>query len=168
MNDAGMIGLISDTHGLLRQEAVAALKDCDLIIHAGDVGKPEIIEELRGTAPVVAVRGNIDKGSWASQLPLTAVVEAGAVSIYVLHQLQQLDLNPVAAGFDIVVSGHTHKPDRMERSGVLYINPGSAGPRRFRLPVTVARIDLRQFPSSVDFINLSSGSPVSRAEARPD
>ena len=163
-----MIGLISDTHGLLRQEAVAALKGCHLIIHAGDVGKPEIIEELRVTAPVVAVRGNIDKDSWASQLPLRAVIEAGGVTIYVLHQLQQLDLDPAEAGFNIVVSGHTHKPDRTERSGVLYINPGSAGPRRFHLPVTVARIDLRQSPWSVDFIHLSPGSPVSGSEARPD
>jgi putative phosphoesterase len=168
MNDAGMIGLISDTHGLLRQEAVAALKGCDLIIHAGDVGKPEIIEELKIMAPVVAVRGNIDRDSWASQLPLRAVVEAGGASIYVLHQLQQLDLDPAASRFSIVVSGHTHKPDRMERSGVLFINPGSAGPRRFRLPITVARIDLRQSPWSVDFIDLSSGSPLSGSEARPD
>jgi len=164
MNDPAIVGLISDTHGLLRQEALAALKGCDLIIHAGDVGKPEVIDELRATAPVVAVRGNIDTDSWASELPLTAVVEAGAVSIYVLHQLQQLDLDPSAAGFNIVVSGHTHKPGRTEKSGVLYINPGSAGPRRFRLPITVARLDLRQSPWTVDFIDLSSGSPKSGSE----
>jgi putative phosphoesterase len=157
VSDVSVVGLISDTHGLLRQEAVAALKGCDLIIHAGDLGKPGIVDELTAIAPVVAVRGNIDKGSWASQFPLTAVAEAGAVSIYVLHDLEQLDLNPAAAGFNIVISGHTHKPTRAERSGVLYINPGSAGPRRFHLPVTVARIDLRQSPWSIEFINLLAG-----------
>ena len=157
MRDAALIGLISDTHGLLRHEAVAALKDCDLIIHAGDVGEPGILGRLGVIAPVTAVRGNIDKGSWASRLPLTAVAEAGAVLIYILHDLQQLDLNPAAAGFNIVVSGHTHKPGRSDQSGVLYVNPGSAGPRRFHLPVTVARIDLGQLPWNVEFVDLISG-----------
>ena len=154
MGDAHIVGLISDTHGLLRAEALAALKGCDLIIHAGDVGKPEIIEDLSRVAPVVAVRGNIDNGSWASGLPMTAVAEAGPTLIYVLHDVQQLDVDPAAAGFDFVVSGHSHRPGRREQSGVVYVNPGSAGPRRFQLPVTVARLDLRQSPASVEFIDL--------------
>ena len=109
MGSAGMIGLISDTHGLMRQEALTALSGSDLIIHAGDVGKPEIIEQLRALAPVVAVRGNIDKGPWASRLPVTAVAEARSALIYILHDIQQLDLAPRAAGFNIVVSGHSHR-----------------------------------------------------------
>jgi uncharacterized protein len=155
MGSAGMIGLISDTHGLMRQEALTALSGSDLIIHAGDVGKPEIIEQLRALAPVVAVRGNIDKGPWASRLPVTAVAEARSALIYILHDIQQLDLAPRAAGFNIVVSGHSHKPSRTERSGVMYLNPGSAGPRRFQLPITVARLDLRRSPWSVKFVDLS-------------
>jgi putative phosphoesterase len=157
MRDAAIVGLISDTHGLMRHTALAALQGCDLIIHAGDVGKSEIIEQLRVVAPVVAVRGNIDKGGWASQLPITAVAEAGPARIYVLHDLQELDLDPAAAEFDIVVSGHSHKPGRTERDGVMYLNPGSAGPRRFQLPITVARLDLRHSPWSVDFIDLPDG-----------
>jgi uncharacterized protein len=155
MGDIAMIGLISDTHGLLRPEALTALKGSDLIIHAGDVGKPGIIEQLLTVAPVVAVRGNVDKGAWASQLPMTAVAEAGSALIYVLHDIQQLDLDPAAAEFHIVVSGHSHKPGRTDRSGVMYVNPGSAGPRRFQLPITVARLDLRRSPWSVEFIDLS-------------
>ncbi len=155
MIDANIIGLISDTHGLMRPEALAALGGSDLIIHAGDVGKPEILEELRALAPLVAVRGNVDKGNWASQLPPTAVVETSSARIYVLHNLQQLDLDPAAAGFDIVVSGHSHEPVRTIRSGILYLNPGSAGPRRFQLPITVARLDLRRSPRSFDLIDLS-------------
>ena len=153
MGDAAIIGLISDTHGLLRPDALTALKGSDLIIHAGDVGKPGIIEQLRAVAPVVAVRGNIDKGAWASQLPMTTVVEAHSVLIYVLHDIQQLNLAPAAAEFNIVVS--SRKPSRAERSGVMYLHPGSAGPRRFQLPITVARLDLRQLPWKVEFIELS-------------
>jgi uncharacterized protein len=155
MGDAAIIGLISDTHGLMRQGALTALQGSDLIIHAGDVGKPGIIEQLRAVAPVVAVRGNIDKGAWASQLPMTAVAEARSAVIYVLHDIQQLDIDPAAAEFNIVVSGHSHKPSHTERSGVIYLNPGSAGPRRFQLPITVARLNLRQSPWSVEFIDLS-------------
>jgi putative phosphoesterase len=151
-----LIGLISDTHGLLRPEALRALDGSDLIVHAGDVGKPEILNSLRLLAPVVAVRGNIDRGGWATALPLTATVKAGSVAVYVLHDLQQLDLDPAAAGFQVVVSGHSHKPSRTERGGVLYLNPGSAGPRRFQLPVTVARLDLRQLPWEVEFIDLGT------------
>ncbi len=154
VSDASLIGLISDTHGLLRPEALAALQESDLIIHAGDVGNAEILERLRVVAPVVAVRGNIDKGAWASQLPMTAVVEADSALIYVLHDLQQLDLNPAAAEFNIVISGHSHKPGRTERAGVVYVDPGSAGPRRFRLPITVARLSLVESRWSVDFVEL--------------
>ena len=157
MRKAAIVGLISDTHGLMRHAALAALEGCDLIIHAGDVGKIEIIEQLRAVAPVVAVRGNIDKGVWASQLPMTAVVETRQARIYVLHDLQQLDLDPAAAEFDIVVSGHSHKPGRNERAGVTYLNPGSAGPRRFQLPITVVRLDLRRTPWSVEFVDLADG-----------
>jgi uncharacterized protein len=148
------VGLVSDTHGLLRPEAIAALRGSQFILHAGDVGNPEILERLREIAPVVAVRGNVDKGEWAQRLPLTAVAEAGAVMIYVLHDLNALDLSPQAAGFQVVVSGHSHKPAKMERDGVLYINPGSAGPRRFQLPVTVARLDLGTTPFAVEFVEL--------------
>ena len=156
MADAAIVGLISDTHGLLRPKALSALEGSDLIIHAGDVGKPGIIEQLRAVAPVVAVRGNIDKDTWAAQLPMTAVVEAHSIRIYVLHDIHQLDVDPLASGFQIVVSGHSHKPGQTERSGVLYLNPGSAGPRRFRLPITLARLDLRRLPWSVEFIDLST------------
>jgi len=148
------IGLISDTHGLLRPEALRALTAVDLIVHAGDVGKPEILEKLAAVAPVVAVRGNVDKGDWASRLPLTAVVDARSAWIYVIHDVQDLKIDPAAAGFAMVVSGHSHKPAREERSGVLYVNPGSAGPRRFRLPITLARVDLARLPWDVEFIDL--------------
>ena len=153
---ATTIGLISDTHGLMRPEALAALQGSELIIHAGDVGKPEVIEQLRLVAPVVAVRGNIDKGAWASALPATAAVETGSGRIYVLHDVKELDLAPVASQFHAVVSGHSHKAGQMERDGVLYLNPGSAGPRRFRLPITVARLDLRCSPWRVEFVDLTS------------
>ena len=148
------IGVISDTHGLLRKEAVEALRGSELIIHAGDVGKPKILEELRKIAPVVAVRGNVDTEPWALALPETAVAEAGAVLIYVLHDVKALDLNPAAAGFRIVVSGHSHKSGKTQSGGVLYINPGSAGPRRFQLPVTVARLNLGEQPWKVEFVEL--------------
>jgi putative phosphoesterase len=148
------IGLISDTHGLLRPEAVEALRGSELIIHAGDVGKPEILDTLRTLAPVVAVRGNVDTAVWAQVLPDTAVAQADGALIYVLHDVNALDLNPLAAGFQVVVSGHSHKPRSRERDGVLYINPGSAGPRRFELPVTVARLILERTPYEVEFVEL--------------
>lgn len=148
------IGLISDTHGLLRKEAVEALRGSELIIHAGDVGKPEILEALRQIAPVVAIRGNVDTAEWAKVLPETAIVQAGAVRIYVLHDVNALDLNPAVTGFQIIVSGHSHQPGKKERQGVLYINPGSAGPRRFQLPVTVACLDLGRTPHEVEFLDL--------------
>src|SRR5882724_6355202 len=140
MGDVATIGLISDTHSLMRPEALAALRGSDLIIHAGDVGSPLIIERLCELAPVVAIKGNIDNGAWASELPATTIVEAGSTLIYVLHDIQQLDLDPAAAQFNIVISGHSHKPAHTEQRGVTYINPGSAGPKRFQLPITVARL----------------------------
>jgi putative phosphoesterase len=134
------IGVISDTHGLLRPEALAALEGSDHIIHAGDTGDPEILTRLAAIAPVTAVRGNVDGGAWARKIPVTNVLEVGETSIYVLHNLNELDLDPKAAGFAAVISGHTHQPKQELRDGVLYFNPGSAGPRRFVLPVTVGRL----------------------------
>jgi uncharacterized protein len=133
------IGLISDTHGLARPEALAALKDSDLLIHAGDIGRPEVLDRLRDIAPTFAVRGNVDTQAWAAALPATEAVEAGRQLIWVLHDIAQLDLDP-GVGFAAVVYGHTHKPSIERRDGVLYVNPGSAGPRRFGLPVTVGRL----------------------------
>jgi hypothetical protein len=150
------IGLISDTHGLLRPEALRALEGSELIIHAGDVGNPEIIDALKAVAPVVAVRGNVDTEAWASTLPETEVVETDSATIYVLHDVQALDLDPAAAGFHIVISGHSHVPSRTKRDGVLYINPGSAGPRRFQLPISLAHLDIGHTPWHVNFIDLSS------------
>lgn len=146
------LGLISDTHGLLRDSAVRALSGSDLILHAGDVGSPGILARLKTIAPVSAVRGNVDTGDWAEALPLTKVVQAGPVTLYMLHILQDLDISPAAGGFQIVVSGHSHKPGQSKKDGVIYINPGSAGPRRFQLPVTVARLDLGVKPWKAEFI----------------
>ena len=148
-----VVGLISDTHGLLRPEAVRALVGSDLIIHAGDVGGPEILDALRAIAPVVAVKGNVDTAAWASALPPTAVAEAGGTLLYLLHDLNDLDLDPAAAGFGVVVSGHSHRPASAARGGVLFVNPGSAGRRRFKLAVTVARLDLGRTPLRVEFID---------------
>jgi putative phosphoesterase len=151
---ARLVGVISDTHGLLRPEAVEALKGSELIVHAGDIGGPEVIEALRAIAPVVAVRGNNDRGRWAEELPLYDAVEVGATYLYVLHDLKELDLSPEAAGFRVVVSGHSHKPLAEERRGVLYLNPGSAGPRRFKLPVTVARLNVNGDDATAEIVNL--------------
>lgn len=134
------VGVISDTHGLLRPEALAALAGSELIVHAGDVGSPDILDELRAVAPVRAVRGNTDHGVWAGALPLTEVVEVDEARLYMLHILADLDLDPGAAAFAAVIYGHSHKPLIEWRKGVLYLNPGSAGPRRFNLPVSVARL----------------------------
>lgn len=135
-----IVGVISDTHGLLRDEAVEALRGADHIIHAGDIGDPAILDELRQLAPVTAVRGNVDTETWAGRIPLNEVVELAGASIYVLHNLDDLDLKPEAAGFKVVVYGHSHGPKMEEKDGVLYFNPGSAGPRRFRLPVSVGKL----------------------------
>ena len=135
-----VVGVISDTHGLLRPEALDALRGSDMIIHAGDVGKPEVIDRLGEVAPLHVVCGNIDKGSWAAALPLTQVVEVSDHRFFVLHDIAQLDVDPVAAGFAAVVFGHSHRPSIETRNGVLFLNPGSAGPRRFKLPITIARV----------------------------
>jgi putative phosphoesterase len=135
-----LIGVISDTHGLLRPEALVALHGAEHIIHAGDIGASDVLASLAEIAPVTAVRGNNDKGAWAASIPATAVFEAEGLSIYVLHDLKELDLDPTAGGFAVVVAGHSHQPSQGERNGVLFFNPGSAGPRRFRLPVCVGRL----------------------------
>jgi putative phosphoesterase len=134
------VGLISDTHGLLRPEAVAFLRGSDFIVHAGDIGNAAVLEELAAIAPVTAVRGNNDKGPWAKSVEETEVLQVDQVCIYVVHNIAELDLDPVAAGFQVVVAGHSHKPSVKERDGVLYVNPGSSGPRRFKLPVAVAEL----------------------------
>ncbi len=139
-----------------------ALRGSDLILHAGDVGAPEILDTLKTIAPVVAVRGNVDTDKWGQTLPFTEVLQVGSVMIYMLHILQDLDVNPAAAGFRIVVSGHSHKPGQTEKDGVFYINPGSAGPRRFYLPVTVARLDLEVRPWTVEFIDLEGRKSMKR------
>ena len=154
ISDAVAIGVISDTHGLLRDSALEALAGSELIIHAGDVGKPEILERLRAIAPVLAVRGNIDLGGWASALPKTAIAQTGRARIYVLHDIGELDLDPAEAGFHIVISGHSHKPSRADRDGVIYLNPGSAGPRRFSLPITLGRLNLARSPWGIEFVGL--------------
>jgi putative phosphoesterase len=136
------VGLISDTHGLLRLEALAFLRGSDFIVHAGDIGDAAVLEELRRLAPLTAVRGNNDKGPWAKSLAETEVLEVGEVSIYVLHDLAELDLDPVAAGFRVVVCGHSHHPSVEDRDGVLYVNPGSSGPRRFKLPIAAAELQV--------------------------
>jgi uncharacterized protein len=143
---------------LLRPQALRALEGSDLIIHAGDVGDPEILESLKTLAPVFAVRGNVDTDPWALALPETEVIETDSATIYVLHDIHALDLDPVAAGFHIIVSGHSHKPTRTEHGGVLFLNPGSAGPRRFDLPVTIARLNLGQQPWGIVFIDLMDTS----------
>lgn len=131
------IGVISDTHGLLRPEALDALQSSNFILHAGDIGDPKILEKLEQIAPVIAVRGNVDRDPWAKTIPETNVLEAGELSIYMLHNLDTLDLKPQAAGFAPVIYGHSHVPKQEVKNGVLYFNPGSAGPRRFHLPISV-------------------------------
>jgi putative phosphoesterase len=136
------IGVISDTHGLMRPEASGALAASSLIIHAGDIGGPQVLEELRGIAPVFAVRGNVDTQPWAVALPDKQVVSVGPHRFYVLHDISQLAIDAVDAGFAAVIFGHSHKPSIEWRDHILYLNPGSAGPRRFRLPVCVARVEV--------------------------
>jgi putative phosphoesterase len=149
-----IIGVISDTHGLLRPEAVEALRGSDRILHAGDVGTPEILEGLAKIAPVTAIRGNVDTKPWARRLPKAEVVEAGGISIYMLHDLAQLDLKPEAAGFQVVIYGHSHQPKIEEKHGVRYFNPGSAGPRRFDLPVSVGRLTIASGTVHAELVEL--------------
>jgi putative phosphoesterase len=153
------IGLISDTHGLLRPEAVEVLRGSDRIIHAGDVGDPAILDALALLAPVTAVRGNIDRGAWAASLSGTEVLEIAGASIYVLHDIGELDLDPAAAGFHAVVYGHSHQPASYRKDGVLYVNPGSAGPRRFSLPISAGRLVIDGGELAVELIELT---PTSR------
>jgi putative phosphoesterase len=149
-----LLGVISDTHGLVRPEALAALAGCELIIHAGDVGTPEVLARLREVAPVVAVRGNNDREAWATTLPDTDVVEIGGLFLYVLHDVKELDLDPRAAGFRAVIAGHSHRPRIEEQAGVLFLNPGSAGPRRFTLPITLARVRVRGSELAASIVHL--------------
>jgi len=150
---AKLIGVISDTHGLVRPQALQALADVDLILHAGDIGDAAVLDTLRDVAPVVAVRGNNDKGDWAESLPDWEVVEVGSVSIYMLHNLKEIDISP-AGIFRVVVSGHSHKPVIEERRGVLYVNPGSAGPRRFNLPISLAHLTIKADSLDATLIDL--------------
>ncbi|RYY65873.1 MAG: metallophosphoesterase [Comamonadaceae bacterium] len=140
------IGLISDTHGLLRPEALDLLQGCDHIVHAGDIGNAQVLETLGRIAPVTAVRGNNDRDGWAASIAETEFVQVGepAVFLYALHDLALLDIDPVAAGVRVVITGHTHRPAIQERDGVLYVNPGSAGPRRFKLPISVGELRIEQ------------------------
>jgi putative phosphoesterase len=149
-----IVGVISDTHGLLRPQAVDALRGSDLILHAGDVGAAEVLDALRLVAPTTAIRGNVDTAIWATALPATDVISVGGVEIYMLHDRAALDLDPKAAGFAAIVFGHTHRPGAETRDGVLYLNPGSAGPRRFTLPVTVARLTIADGQVSHEIIDL--------------
>jgi putative phosphoesterase len=148
------IGVIADTHGLLRPEAVRALEGCELILHAGDVGRPEVLDGLRKIAAVIAVGGNVDGGDWARGLPETDVVEVEGVFLYLLHDLATLDLDPGGAGFAAVISGHSHRAVLESRGGVLYLNPGSAGPRRFGLPVTLAQLRVTNGAVQAELIEL--------------
>jgi len=138
-----VIGVISDTHGLVRPQALQALRNVDLIIHAGDIGAPEVLDALKKIAPLVAIKGNNDRESWAKSLPDTKLVKIGAAQLYVIHNVKELDCDPVTRGIQVVISGHSHKPSVVNRDGVLYLNPGSAGPRRFKLPIAVAKLTVR-------------------------
>ena len=150
------IGVISDTHSLLRPEAVDALAGSDLIVHAGDIGNRRVLDELRELAPLTAIRGNIDK--WATDMPDTELFEVSGRYVYVLHDIKQLDLDPRASGIDVVVSGHSHKPGIHREDGVLYLNPGSAGPRRFTLPTTLAKLVISANGASAEIVDLMTSN----------
>lgn len=152
-----LIGVISDTHGLLRPEALKAMAGAELIVHAGDIGKPQVLQQLGTIAPVHAVRGNTDRESWARHLPGTQAIQVGGVWLYVIHDLGGMDLDPVAAGFRVVISGHSHRPSVRDVGGVLFLNPGSAGPRRLDLPVSVARLSVRGNQLQATLVELDSG-----------
>lgn len=151
------VGLISDTHGLLRPEALAFLRGSNHIIHAGDITGPEILAPLEAIAPLTVVRGNNDRGAWAETIPETAVLRVGTLAIYVIHDLKELPIDPAAAGMRVVVAGHSHKPSQAERGGVLYVNPGSAGRRRFRLPVSVGELLVEGDQVTVRLVTLDIG-----------
>jgi len=149
-----IIGVISDTHGLLRPEAVDALRGVDRIIHAGDIGAPEVLSALAALAPVTAVRGNNDRAAWAAAIAHTQVVDADGVLIYVIHDVGELDVDPAAGGFGVVVAGHSHQPLNEQRGGVLWFNPGSAGPRRFKLPIALGRLTIEAGRVRGDIVTL--------------
>jgi len=151
-----VIGVISDTHGVVTKKALEALKGSQLIIHAGDVGDPKVIETLEQIAPVYAVRGNTDRGRWAQALPMTQVVEVGDMHFFVIHDIGMLNLDPKAAGFNAVIYGHSHVPKEEWRDGVLYFNPGSAGPKRFRLPICLGRMKITDGDIDVELVNLET------------
>lgn len=151
---AATLGIISDTHGLVRPEAIAALQGCELIVHAGDIGKPQVLEELRQVAPVIAIRGNIDRDPWAESLRDVELFEHHKHYFYVLHDINQLDLDPTAAGIDVIIAGHSHQPKNEQKDGILYFNPGSAGPGRFKLPVSVGKIYFDEHRFYAEFITL--------------
>jgi putative phosphoesterase len=151
------VGLIADTHGLLRPEAKVFLQRADYIIHAGDIGDGAILDELRAISPVCAVRGNNDTGPWAVLLPETETLRLGAVGIYVIHDLAELRIDPVALDVQVVVSGHSHKPSLEHRHGILFLNPGSAGPRRFRLPIALGELLIEGPSASVRLVELPEG-----------
>lgn len=149
-----IVGVISDTHGLLRMEILEAFKGCDHIVHAGDIGDPHIIDELSKIAPVTAVRGNCDRDGWAYKIPRTEAIKIGEVYLYILHDLNQLDINVKAAGYDVVICGHSHRPLVEKRDGIIFLNPGSAGPKRFTLPIGAAKLRILGKSAEVEFIKL--------------
>jgi uncharacterized protein len=149
------IGLISDTHGLVRQEALGSLVGAEVVVHAGDIGKPDVIRALETVAPVKAIRGNNDYGDWARRFPESTVIEVAGIKIYVVHDVNEMKFDPASAGFNVVVSGHSHQPSVQRREGVLYVNPGSAGPRRFKLPIAVGRLSIRGATIDAQIIELS-------------
>ena len=148
------VGVIADTHGLLRPEAIKFLERCDLIMHAGDIGNSDILRELKSIAPTFAIRGNVDWGSWANELPTREVIEAEDKFFYLIHSIDDLDLDPNAAGFDAVIFGHSHQPTSYKKDGVLYFNPGSAGHRRFKLPISIGRITVINSDLKSDIVTL--------------
>ena len=154
MRDGCTVGVISDTHGLLRPEAVEALRGSDYIIHGGDVGDPGILVELAAIAPLTVVRGNVDRGAWARELPESNALQIDSMVIYVVHDLSRLDLDPAAGHFSAVVFGQSHRPSQEYRNGVLFFNPGAAGPRRFSLPVSVGRLRISSAQLSAEIISL--------------
>jgi len=151
-----VIGVISDTHSLLRDEALSTLRDSDLIMHAGDIGSEDVISSLSEIAPVKAVRGNIDKGEWASRFPEKESVRVEGINFYLLHRIEDLDLDPIAEGIHVVISGHSHKPSIKEIEGVTYLNPGSAGPKRFKLPICLAKVIVQGENAEVEIIHLDA------------
>ncbi len=150
----GRVGVISDTHGLVRPEALSALKNSELIIHAGDIGKPEVLDALKSIAPVIAIRGNNDRGSWAAAMPDILRLSINDLRICIIHNVNELAIDPAAEGFRAVISGHSHNPGIVHHDGTMFLNPGSAGPRRFKLPVTLARMDIRRLPFRVKIVAL--------------